>query len=62
MLHGNYLPSQGGDHAKHAAPEIQNLLFILFYHPEISFYANFQVPTPPSCAIVKDPFPKHLRT
>ena len=40
--------------------KIRNLLFILFHQRKTSFYTNFQVLMPPSCAIVKDPFPRNF--
>ena len=40
--------------------KIWNILFVLFYHYKISFYAKFQVPTYPSRATFKDTSPRFL--
>ena len=60
MLHAIHLSSQVGDHAEHAVPENPESIIYSIILAQNLFYANFQVPTSPSCAIVKDPFPRNF--
>ena len=58
MLHAIHLTSQGGDHAEHTVPENSESVIYFILSSWKILNANFQVPTSPYRAIVKDPFPR----